>query len=166
MKIKKKDSVPSITPGRYGPLMMEWWKGLQPPWRTDDNGILSRNTPTEENWLSLRKGGSAGIYTVVIGLSWWIKAQDTKSDADSWIMVDDLKWVIHQMYETDSSYPTGAKRAFKDNEENQSVKKRCILLPLYCCTIILMIFSQSSSSLDNIHDTCILNTNIPEIIIR
>lgn len=165
MKTKKKDSIPSINAGRYGPLMMEWWKGLQPTWRTQDNGILSRNTPTEEKWMSLQKGGSAGIYTVVIGLSWWIKAQDMKCDADTWIMVDDLKWVIQQMYETHSSYPTGAKRAFKGREENQRATKRYILLPLYCYTIILMVFSQSSSSLD-VSDTCSLNRNIPKIIIR
>ena len=162
MKTKKKDAVPSINAGRYGPLMMEWWKGLQPTWRTQDNGILSRNTPTEEKWMSLWKGGSAGIYTVVIGLSWWIKAQDMKCDADTWNMVEDLKWVIHQIH---SSYPTGTKRAFKGCEENQRVTKRCILLPLYCYTITLMIFSQSSSSLD-VGDTCSLNRNIPKIIFK
>ena len=109
--------------------------------------------------------GEGWIYTVVIGLSWWIKAQDMKCDADTWIMVDDLKWVIQQMYETHSSYPTGAKRAFKGREENQRATKRYILLPLYCYTIILMVFSQLSSSLD-VSDTCSLNRNIPKIIIR
>ena len=74
--------------------------------------------------MSLWKGGSAGIYMVVIGLSWWNKAQDMKCDADTWIMVDDLKWVIHQMYETHSSYLTGTKRVFKGSEENQRATKR------------------------------------------
>ena len=95
IKSKKKDYVPSIIPRCYGPSMTKWWKGLQPLWWAQDDGTLSCNMPAEENWALLRKGGTAGIYTVVMGLSWWIKAQATQRDADSWIIVHDLTWVNH-----------------------------------------------------------------------
>jgi hypothetical protein len=126
MKSKKKDLVPSVIPGRYGPVLTRWWKGLQPSWRAQDDGILSRNTPTDEKWLLLRKGGSAGIYTIIMGLSWWIKAQATERDAESWLIVDDLTYVIQQMSGTGSGNVTPSKRAREEdtNEENQKSKKR------------------------------------------
>jgi hypothetical protein len=133
MKSKKKDSVPSIVPGRYGPKLMKWWKGLQPSWRAQGDEILGRNMPTGENWSLLRKGGSAGIYTVVMGLSWCIKAQATQHDADSWIIVNDLTWVIQQMYTTvaTSSYtstrPKRTREAEDTDEGNKRFTRRCIL---------------------------------------
>ena len=130
MKSKKKDLVPAINAGTYGPLWMKWWEGLQPSWRAQEGGIWSRNSPTDENWFLLRKGGTAGIYTAIIGLSWWIKAQTTKHDAQSWIMVNDVTWVIHQMmYETRSGNRSPPKRAREDDthEVNQRFTKRCTI---------------------------------------
>ena len=43
-----------------------------------------RNVPQDESWQTLKKGGTAGIYVIVIGLSWWVKAQHTEHDADVW----------------------------------------------------------------------------------
>jgi hypothetical protein len=107
---------------------MKWWKGLQPSWRDQDDGNLSRNMPTGENWPLLRKGGSAGIYTVIMALSWWIKAQASQYDADSWIIVHDLTWVIHQMYVTGSCTSTHGKRAREAEDIDKAEKrstKRC-----------------------------------------
>jgi hypothetical protein len=105
----------------YGPKFMKWWKGLQPSWRAQGDGFLGCNVPRGENWPLLRKGGTAGIYTVVIGLSWWIKAQAMQRDADSWIIVNDLTWVIQQMYVTGSSSSARPKR---DREEDGDVALR------------------------------------------
>lgn len=134
MKSRKKDCVPSIIPSHYGPVFTKWWKGLQPSWRAQGDEILSRNTPTGENWGLLRKGGTAGIYTVVMGLSWWIKAQATQRDADSWIIVNDITWIFHQIHmgnTTDSS--TSARKRTREAEDTGDAKqrftKRCILLP-------------------------------------
>lgn len=126
IKSKKKDYVPLIKPGFYGPLFMKWWKGLQPSWRAQGDTFLSRNTPTVNNWSVLRKGGSAGLYTVVIGLSWWIKAQTMQRNADSWIIVDDITWVIHQMNMDVSGNLAQSKRSCEDDtdEVNQRVTKR------------------------------------------
>jgi hypothetical protein len=134
MKSKKKDYVPSIIPSRYGPLFTKWWKGLQPAWRAQGDEILSCNTPTGENWALLRKGGTAGMYTVVMGLSWWIKAQAIQCDADSWFIVNDITWIIHQMYignTTDSGTSADRKcaREAEDTGAKQRITKRCRLLP-------------------------------------
>jgi len=53
--------------------------------------------PQDESWQMLKKGGTAGIYIIVVSLSWWVKVQHTERDADVWVLVDDLSWVIQQM---------------------------------------------------------------------
>jgi hypothetical protein len=58
---------------------------------------LVRKTPEAESWQALKKGGMAGIYIVVMGLSWWIKAQQCERDTNVWAVVDDVSWVIRQM---------------------------------------------------------------------
>ena len=58
------------------------------------------DVPQGETWQTLRKGGTAGIYIVIIGLSWLIKAEHLKNaklDTDAWTLVDDIFWVIKQM---------------------------------------------------------------------
>ena len=75
---------------------------MQPSWRKEGD-LLVCKTQTGEDWQALRKGGTAGIYIVVMGLSWWIKAQcihDSGIDdsgVDAWAAVSDILWVIEQM---------------------------------------------------------------------
>ena len=99
IKSKKKDTVPLIEPAEYGRRFTDWWTLLQPPWRKDEDLSLVHfyDIPSDETWQVLRKGGTAGIYVVVVGLSWWIKAQQPECDDDAWYTVNDLSWVIQQM---------------------------------------------------------------------
>ena len=54
----------------YGKRFMDWWRLMQPSWRTDGDGVSPiRKTPCDETWQVLRKGGTSGIYVVVMGLS-------------------------------------------------------------------------------------------------
>jgi hypothetical protein len=83
--------------------------------------------PTGENWSLLRKGGKTGIYTVVIGLSWWIESQGMQRDTESWIIVNDFAWVLHQMCATGSGNPVLGKHARYEedmDDGNQRVTKR------------------------------------------
>ena len=48
----------------FGTTFTKWWKGLQPSWRIQHDGMLCRDVPAGEHWLVLKKGGSAGVYTV------------------------------------------------------------------------------------------------------
>jgi hypothetical protein len=62
---------------------------------------LSREAPQDETWQILRKGGSAGIYFVIIGLSWWLQDEASDRDntayADAWTIAEDLCWIFQQM---------------------------------------------------------------------
>lgn len=105
-----------------------WWKNLQPSWRASSAHALSevRNVPKDETWQSLRKGGTAGIYVVLMGLSWWILAQNEACDATAWLIVDDLSWVIQQMKGRADQEPEqlSVKRT-RDQEENDlDVRRR------------------------------------------
>ena len=82
IKSKKKDVVPFVNPSAYGLCFTEWWGGMQPSWQLfwglDGWLNLVREAPKSETWQGLRKGGTAGMYTVVLALSWWIKVQCNK----------------------------------------------------------------------------------------
>lgn len=108
---------------------MGWWNNLQPPWRKNNSDAcfpLSRDIPNGETWQSLRKGGTAGIYVVVVSLSWWVKAQSVERDVNAWSVVDDLLWVIEQM-NRDLPLPSSPlKRAHTgdgDDEDNGQPRK-------------------------------------------
>lgn len=98
IRSKKKDVTFVVNPHVYGKQFMQWWRTMQPSWRSEGvENSLVRKTPEGENWETLRKGGTAGIYVVLMGLSWWVKAQHVVPDIDAWASVDDLLWVIEQM---------------------------------------------------------------------
>ena len=105
---------------------------MQPPWRRfpGPKGPLDlvQDALESETWQGLKKGGTAGLYTVVMGLSWWIKAQRNKPDPIAWAAVDDISWVIKQMLNVPNS-STLQKRCRDpqdDGEDNndQSENKR------------------------------------------
>jgi hypothetical protein len=98
IKSKKKDVAPLVDLGSYGDQFMKWWRMMQPSWRIPKEGdLLVCKAPIDGNWQVLRKGGTSGIYTVVMGLSWWIKAQGIAHDVNAWTTVSDLLWVIKEM---------------------------------------------------------------------
>ena len=119
---------------------MAWWKVLQPAWRCTVDGILSTDMPKSETWATLSRGGSSGIYTVVIALSWWIRAlpaQAEVSDAgvvDAWAAVADLQWVMERMRLGLGKSPStqGTKRERKNTLVTAS--KKCIFYPFYLCS--------------------------------
>ena len=128
MKNKKKDTVPSLKPGEYGDRFVGWWKMMQPSWRTTESRAflpLSREVPSGETWQILRKGGTAGIYIMVMGLSWWVMAQHVERDVNVWSTVDDLTWVIQEMKKDMASPQVSQKRPLdEDTEDECQIRKR------------------------------------------
>ena len=62
---------------------------------------LRKRPPENEKWEGLKKGGTAGIYTVVVALSWWIKAVGNVADGgDAFVAVRDITWVLDQVCES------------------------------------------------------------------
>jgi hypothetical protein len=89
---------------------------LQPTWRIKADGSFGRDIPAGEDWQSLKKGGSAGVYTLVMGLSWWIKSVADHEDGEAWMIVDDLSWVLQQMYDPARVTP---KRSREDQDGDE-----------------------------------------------
>lgn len=115
IKSKKKDVVPSLKPSTYGKTFQEWWTLMQPSWRMK-GGLLNRDVPEDETWQMLNKGGTSGIYIVIVGLSWWVNAQLTDQDTHAWSLVDDLSWVLQRMKES-SAVLIPQKRAHEGDDQ-------------------------------------------------
>ena len=102
---------------------------MQPTWRRVVDGSLAKDKPDDEKWEGLMKGGTAGIYTVVVALSWWIKALDNVADGgDALVAVRDVTWVLDQVCETllseQGSKSSGLKRGCDDLSEGTQNRKR------------------------------------------
>ena len=108
---------------------------MQPTWRILPGGQYSRVVPADETWASLRKGGSAGLYVVVVALSWWVRAvEDVVDQLDLCSVIGDLHWVIQQV--------RGLKRAEKrarSDAESARKGKRYIFIQCTCCMFIIML---------------------------
>jgi len=72
-----------------------WWRAIKLEWRKQSDGPLSRDTPEKESWASLKKGGSAGLYTIIMALSWWVVTLKARSDDPQvWATINDIIWVL------------------------------------------------------------------------
>lgn len=88
---------------------------MQPSWRMK-GGLLNHDVPEDETWQMLNKGGTSGIYIVIVGLSWWVNAQLTDQDTHAWSLVDDLSWVLQRMKES-SAVLIPQKRAHEGDDQ-------------------------------------------------
>lgn len=138
--------MPFINPSAYGLCFAEWWGGMQPAWRkfhgADGPLNLVRDIPIDETWNGLRKGGTAGIYVVVMGLSWWIKAQRNQRDANAWAAVDDLSWVIQQMSNASDSASSSLQKRCREDEGNgeeveEQPKEKRRYVPLWMVVFLI-----------------------------
>ena len=112
IKSKKKNSPPEVNVNTYGPSFMAWWITLQPVWRVSDDSLFNYMAPSNEDWCVLQKGGLAGLYTVVVALSWWIRALTPESfSSRALTAVRDVRWVIDQI--SRKLTPSGMKQALE-----------------------------------------------------
>jgi hypothetical protein len=123
IKSKKKDVVPSVKPGLYGKRFVAWWNSLQPSWRNGGNSLGS-SPPLGETWEGLRKGGTAGFYLIIIGVSWWIKAQGLERDDDAWLAVEDISWVIGEMMNVVTPPAATSMKRGLEEKENEARRKK------------------------------------------
>ena len=76
----------------------------------------------------IKKGGSAGIYVIVMRLSWWINTIQIEHDIKAWIAVDELSWVLRQINQSEASHaPAPEKRAHEevgDDKDKSQPRKR------------------------------------------
>ena len=94
---------------------------MQPDWRKEGESLVC-DVPRGETWQALRKGGTAGMYVIIVGLSWWVKAQLAERDPIAWTVVDDLLWVIQEMKKGMAPFVSAPqKRVHGDDKEDEKV---------------------------------------------
>ena len=95
---------------------------MQPSWRMEGDWLI-REVPEDETWHTLRKGGTSGIYVVIVGLSWWVKAQPAE-DTDAWTLVNDLSWVLQQLKEGLAVLIPQKRARDGDVDEEKSLRRK------------------------------------------
>ncbi|KAJ3484468.1 hypothetical protein NLJ89_g11978 [Agrocybe chaxingu] len=130
IKSKKKDITPTVNPDKFGRSFASWWMAIQPHWRVTPENNLVQEVRKTEKWEMLVKGGTAGIYVVVMALSWWLRALKTDKKDDPtwataenavWATVDDVSWVLSQLRGTVSR--RGTKRPLREDAEKPAKKR-------------------------------------------
>lgn len=104
---------------------MAWWIALQPDWRVKDDGSFSYEAPKDEDWGVLHKGGKAGLFMVVVALSWWVRAL-IPNDPGSfrvWTAVRDVQWVMDQI---SAKFKPDAKKRKLENSAPSGKSKRYV----------------------------------------
>ncbi|PPR06473.1 hypothetical protein CVT24_002573 [Panaeolus cyanescens] len=125
----KKTEPMDVNSSIFGDQLKAWWTCLQPKWRQvpGPDGLLSRAVPSDEDWVSLARGGNNGIFLVVLALSWWIRSLDTSTPHghDAWRMVDDVYWVLSCLQRLlQKEATTGKKRLAENSEPSSNTKRR------------------------------------------
>ena len=116
----KKHEPVDVEQNDFGPQFCAWWTAIQPTWRILPGGQYSRVVPDNETWASLRKGGSAGLFVVVVALSWWVRAAgDMVDQLDLCSIIGDLQWVIQQV----RGLKQAEKRARSDTDSARKGKR-------------------------------------------
>lgn len=97
------------------------------------DGTLKKDALNDKKWEGLMKGGTAGLYTVVVALSLWIKALQggiIADGGDASVAVGDVAWVLDQVYRTLLSQQgsSGLKRGCDDSNEGTRKTKRWVSL--------------------------------------
>jgi hypothetical protein len=88
----------NVDPEEFGSSFMAWWIAIQPDWRVQDDGSFNYEVPEDEEWSLLCKTGKAGLVTVLVALSWWVRALTPNIPPFRvWTAVHDVKWVIDQI---------------------------------------------------------------------
>ena len=106
---------------------MAWWITIQPKWRIAEDGSFNYYTPADEDWRVLHKGGTAGLYIVVVALSWWVGVLTPEIPSfRAWTAVRDVRWVIDQI-STKLCTPAMKKRPLEDVAQVGKAKRYAIV---------------------------------------
>jgi hypothetical protein len=115
---KKLSVVPIIKVTEFAVEWKQWWDVLQPSWR-----VGRSEPPANADWKVLQRGGSNGIFIVLMCLSWWGNAVTSPEHREVFdAAVEDVVWVLQHVC---MSIPAsvGIKRA-ADNSDTNSANKR------------------------------------------
>ena len=81
--------------------ILNWWGSIQPPWRSFEPGVVSREV--RGDWEALRAPRINGLLNVVILVYWWSRILEEHKPEDGVranyeIFADDVAWVFSHLY--------------------------------------------------------------------
>jgi hypothetical protein len=92
---RKYDTPPNIPDhAKYATAWWTWWITHQPKWHEAQK--LLRDTHKGEEWSQLCRGGSNGIFMLILSLSWWLGVIGELSN-DILKAIRDVLWVFDQL---------------------------------------------------------------------
>jgi hypothetical protein len=115
--------VPVVKATEFAVEWREWWDTLQPSWRVGGSGTSQRDCPANADWKVLQRGGSNGIFIILMCLSWWSKVATSPKLREVFdTAVEDVVWVFEHVC---MSIPisAGSKRAADDSDTNSANKR-------------------------------------------
>jgi hypothetical protein len=101
----------------------EWWNNIQPSWRSGGSGPLHGDCPPDADWKVLHRGGSNGIFIVVMCLSWWGKFVTSPTDRELFDAAVEEVALVFENVSTSIHVSAGTKRA-ADHSDTGSTNKR------------------------------------------
>jgi hypothetical protein len=121
---KKLTIIPEFKVSEFAAVWQSWWQSLQPSWHIQDGLLLSNAVPADEEWSSLCRGGSNGLFIVLMCLSWWMsKPMSSEELVTFQVAKADVLWVLQQMLRNFTN-PSSQKRSAEDTIANTSPTKR------------------------------------------
>ncbi|KAG2003600.1 hypothetical protein CC2G_004192 [Coprinopsis cinerea AmutBmut pab1-1] len=141
----KKDIPPDVSTERYSAEFLTWYRNLQPEWRVvgvegNDPSAFAREVPAEASWGCIRNGGSAGLYTVLMALSWWIVKSRGAIESTAASVISDMTWLLEELKSVPApeaaapSQSSGRSASKSGNEGAQGGRsnKRSVILHPHC----------------------------------
>jgi hypothetical protein len=121
---KKFGIVPQFKVGEFAAVWRTWWESLQPNWRPQECWPPSRDTPPDEDWSVLRRGGINGLFVVLMCLSWWAqKLRSAKEQLAFKEAMSDVAWVIQQVFNSFAPF-SQLKRPAEGNDDTDRTKRQ------------------------------------------
>ncbi|KAG6809104.1 hypothetical protein H0H92_001590, partial [Tricholoma furcatifolium] len=117
-------AVPEVCSPEYAVSFGQWWRDMQPSWRTENmspDEPLTRHVPSDAHWDNLLSGGTNGIFLVIVALAFWARAPDFASTERAFReAVDDVAWVLMTILPL---LPCTGKRPGNDDAEAKPASK-------------------------------------------
>ena len=86
-------------PSAFGKALMDWYKAVQPPWRSNSSLSLAatRSVPEGEQWETISKGGLRGVHSILVGLSWWHEVSKGSERRLCQAATKEVCWLFNQL---------------------------------------------------------------------
>jgi hypothetical protein len=98
-RARKAETPKGLEVQNFGERFLAWWHSLQPTWRVSTHlaapGTYKRGESAEGSLECLNKGGSNGIFLVIVSIGWLIAAHGEKPiNPAVQEVIEDVSWVL------------------------------------------------------------------------